>query len=95
MTQEDAEDFTKNINCRFCEKEIISDKVGDHCHLTGKYREPAHNSCNINVTQKQSNFKPFVFLNFGNYGCHFFFTRSVDKKKNKLEIRNLRKTNEE
>ena len=24
--------------CRFCEKNIESDKVRDHCHLTGKYR---------------------------------------------------------
>ena len=32
-------------------KEVISDKVRVHCHLTGKYRGPAHNTCNINVTQ--------------------------------------------
>ena len=46
------------INCRFCEKFIESDKVRDHCNLTGKYRRLAHNNCNINVTQKQSNFYP-------------------------------------
>ena len=38
MTQGDKEDFEKNIICRFCEKETISDKVRGHCHLTGKYR---------------------------------------------------------
>ena len=55
MTEEDEEDFKiKNI-CRFCEKKIISDKVSDSCHLTGKYRGPAHNKSNINVTQDQSN----------------------------------------
>ena len=26
----------KNKNCRFCEKNFESDKVRDHCHLTGK-----------------------------------------------------------
>ena len=41
MTQEDKEDFEKNNICRFCEKEILSDKVRDHCHLTGNYRGPA------------------------------------------------------
>ena len=56
MTEKDQEDF-KNINiCRFCEKNIESDKIRDHCHLTGKYRGPAHGNCNVNVTQDQSNF---------------------------------------
>ena len=51
MTEENEKVF-ENINiCRFCEKEILSDKVRDHCHLSGKFRGPAHNICNINVTQ--------------------------------------------
>ena len=37
MTKENEEDFKNNNICRFCEKEIVSDKVRDHCHLTGKY----------------------------------------------------------
>ena len=56
MTQEDEEDYRKNNVCRFCEKIIEPDKVRDRCHLTGKYRGPAHSKRNINVTQKQSNF---------------------------------------
>ena len=36
----------------------------DHCHLTGKYTGPAHSKCNINVTQAQSNFIPFILHNF-------------------------------
>ena len=76
MTEDDEEDF-KNIDvCRFCEKEIISDKVRDHCHLTGKYRGPAHSICNIHVTQKQSNFIPMIFHNFSNYDCHLFFKKN-------------------
>ena len=72
MTEEVEEDF-KNIDvCRFCEEETISDKVRDHCHLTGKYRGPAHTTCNINVKQKDSNFIPFIVHNFSNYGCHTF-----------------------
>ena len=65
MTEEDEEDY-RNI-CRFCEKNIESDKVRDHCHLTGKYGGPAHSICNINVTQEQSNFLPFIFHNFSNW----------------------------
>ena len=47
----------------------------DHCHLTGKYRVPAHSECNINVTQDQSNFIPFIFHNFSNYDCHMVFKK--------------------
>ena len=64
MTEEDEEDFKNNDVCRFCEKEISSNKIKDHCHLTVKYRGPAHSKCNINVTQKQSNFIPFCISKF-------------------------------
>ena len=80
MTDEDEEEFKNSNNCQFCEKEIISDKVRDHCHLTGNYTGPAHSKCNINVTQDQSNFIPFVFHNFTYYGCHMFSKKLVDKK---------------
>ena len=95
MTDEDEEDYESNNICRFCEKEIVSDKVRDHCHLTGNYRGPAHSKCNINVTQKQSNFIPFIFHNFSNYDCHMFFKKLVDKKKDKVDFNIIPKTNEE
>ena len=95
MKQEDEEDFKNNNICRFCEKEILSDKVRDHCYLTGKYRGPAHNTCNINVKQKDSNFIPFAFHNFSNYDCHMFFKKLVDLKKDKVKFKIIPKTNEE
>ena len=95
MKQEDEENFKNNNICRFCEKNIESDKVRDHCHLTGKYRGPRHNVCNINVKQKDSNFIPFAFQNFSNYDCHMFFKRLVDLKKEKVKFEIIPKTNEE
>ena len=95
MTKENEEDFRNDNVCRFCEKEILSDKVRDHCHLTGDYRGPAHSKCNINVIQKQSNFIPFIFHNFSNYDCHMFFKKLVDKKKDKVDFDIIPKTNEE
>ena len=95
MTDEDEENFRNNNICRFCEKNIKSDKVSDHCHLTGKYRGPAHSKRTINVTQKQSDFTPFIFHNFSNYDCHMFFKRLVDKKKDKVDFDIIPKTNEE
>ena len=95
MTDNDEEDYRKNNICRFCEKEIISDKVRDHCHLTGKYRGPSHSKCNINVTQKRSNFIPFIFHNFSNYDFDMFFKNLVDKKNDKVKFDIIPKTNEE
>ena len=95
MKQEDKEDFDNNNTCRFCEKEILSDKVRDPCHLTGKYKGPAHNTCNINVKQKDSNFIPFAFHNYSNYDCHVFFKRLVDLKNDEVKFKIIPKTNEE
>ena len=95
MTEEDQEDFKNNNICRFCEKNIESDEVRDPCHLRGKYRGPAHSICLINVTNEQSNFKPFVFHNFSNYDCHRFFKKLVNKKNDKVNFDIIPKTNEE
>ena len=71
----------------FVKKNIKSDKVRDHCHLTDKYRGPSQYVYNINVKQKDSNFIPFAFHNFSNYDCHLFFKRLVDLKKDKVKFR--------
>ena len=94
MTQEDKEDFENNNVCRFCEKEIISDKVRYHCHLTGEYCGPAHSICNRNVTQQQSKIIPFEFHNFSNYDC-LFLKKLVDLKNDKINFKNTPKTNKE
>ena len=76
MSKNDEEDYRNNNICRFCEKIIESDKVRDHCDLTGKYRGPAHSKCNFNVTQDQGNFIPFIFHSFIFYDCHMFFKKT-------------------
>ena len=95
MIQEDEKDFNNNNVCRFCEKDRFSDKVRNHGHFTGRYRGPAHSICNVIVTQKQSNFIPFIFHNFSKYDCHMFFNKMVDKKNDKVSLDNIPKTNEE
>ena len=64
LTEKDEEVYRKTDTCRFREKEKTVDKVRDPCHLTSKYRGPALQSCDINVTQKQSFFLPIVFHKF-------------------------------
>ena len=95
MTEKDEEDYKLIKICQFCEKNIECDKVGDHCHLTSNYRGPAPSICNINVTQHQSNFIPFIFHNFSNYDSPLFFKKLVDKKNGKVKFDNIPKANEE
>ena len=95
MTGEDEENFENDNICRFFEKEFIDNKVRYHCHLTGTYTYPTLSKCNVNVTQKQSNFLPFLFHNFSNYDCHVFFKKLVDKKNDKVNFDIIPKTDEE
>ena len=95
MTEEEEEGYRNNKIFRFCEKLFESDKVRDHCHLSGKYRDPAHSICNNNVTQKHSNFVPFLFHNFSNDDWHMFFKKLIDLKKDKVNFLIILKTNEE
>ena len=73
MTQEDKGHYRKKNIRRFCGKETIAIKSRDRCLLTGKKRGPAHQKCNINLTQKHSKFIPFVLHNFSIYDFHLFF----------------------
>ena len=93
-TKENEEYYRNKSICRFFERKISSDKLRDHCHLTGKYRGPAKSKWNVNVKKKQNNFVPFTFLNFSNYDCHMFIKKLVDKKKNKIKFDIIPKTNE-
>ncbi|KNE88522.1 hypothetical protein PSTG_18074 [Puccinia striiformis f. sp. tritici PST-78] len=57
--------------CHICEKPLKhSDKVMDHCHLTGKYRGPAHSDCN--VLYRTPKFIPVFFHNLSGYDIHIF-----------------------
>ena len=85
MTEKVEKELDNNNVCRFCEKNIKSDKGRDHCQLTDIYRGPAHNTCYINVKQKDSNFVPFVFHNFSFYDCDMFFKKLVDLKNDKVK----------
>ena len=77
LTEED-EKYGNINNCPVCVQNVKYDKVRDHCHLTGKYRRPAHNICNNNATQNESNFIPNMFQKFSHFDCHLFFIKLVD-----------------
>ena len=51
MSAEENERFELTNICWICDRliENTDNKVRDHCHITGKYREAGHYSCNINL----------------------------------------------
>ena len=63
--------------------------------MTGKYRGPAHIKCNINVTPKRSNFKPFIIHNFSSFDCRTFFKKLIVEKIDRVKIDIIPKINEE
>ena len=95
MTEGDDEHYRSKKIRRVCDKGYLFDQVRDHCHLTCKYRKPAHINCNINVTQNQNTQKPFVFHKFSNYDCHLFIKKVVDRKNDKAKFDIIPRTNEE
>ena len=95
MTKENEECYRKYNIFRFVEKNIESDKARDHCHLTEKYRVPAHSKCSIKVTQDKCNFIPFMLPTFTKYDCHMFFKKLVAKKNDKANFDIIPQTSEE
>jgi hypothetical protein len=51
--------------------ESMDEKVWDHCHITGKYRGSAHNSCNLKLRiEAWKTPIPVIFHNFRGYDSH-------------------------
>ena len=64
MTNEDEEIFSNSNICWICKEKLNTDKVRDHCHISGKFRDPAHNKYNINLR---------LFDNLKGYDEHLIF----------------------
>ena len=60
MSTDDELSFQAADKCFICMQELGSDRVRDHCHVTGKFRGAAHNACNLNLKQRER--IPVVFF---------------------------------
>lgn len=74
LTETELNSFDNATACHMCKTEFSKDEkfVADHDHFTGKYRGPAHSSCNLNA--KPCKFIPIIFHNLSGYDCHLFIT---------------------
>ena len=73
MTEKEEEEFQSSNTCWICEKLIEDDneKVRDHCHITGKFRDAVHWSCNINIQLTKKG--PVISHNLRGYDSHLIF----------------------
>ena len=82
FTEEDRKQFNKASDCWICGEYLGNDRVRDHCHFTGRYRGPAHNSCNLKYRKPKS--ISVFFHNLSGYDSHLFIKKlgTPDKKEN-------------
>ena len=82
FTEEDRKQFNKASDCWICGETLGNDRVRDHCHFTGRYRGPAHNSCNLKYRKPKS--VSVFFHNLTGYDSHLFIKKlgSPDEKEN-------------
>ena len=82
FTEEDEKHYDKASDCWICGEYLGNDRVRDHCHYTGRYRGPAHNSCNLKYRKPKS--ISVFFHNLSGYDSHLFIKKlgTPDKKEN-------------
>ena len=74
FTEEDRKQFNKASDCWICGEYLGNDRVRDHCHFTGRYRGPAHNSCNLKYRKPKS--ISVFFHNLSGYDSHLFIKKN-------------------
>ena len=80
IEREEEQAFQDAIHCHICGYELGADRVRDHCHLTGKYREAAHNDCNLNYSF--TGWIPVILHNLRGYDSHLIM-QGLGKLKDK------------
>ena len=74
LTEIEGEEFQKPTHCWICNGKYKSDDtpVRDHCHITGKYRGSAHDSCNLKLQISAEKVKiPVIFHSLKGSDSHF------------------------
>ncbi|CAI6359127.1 unnamed protein product [Macrosiphum euphorbiae] len=73
MAEGEEKTHQECIKCNLCKCILVGgDKVRDHDHLTGKFRQTLCSRCNLELQQPK--FVPVFFHNLTNYDSHFIIT---------------------
>ena len=84
MTPSDWKRHKNNNVCHICQKPIVSKKCRDHCHITGKYRGPAHSECNLQFNYKYYKIPIFIHNSKG-YDTHLIMQQIAKYNDKKIE----------
>ncbi|KYM97826.1 hypothetical protein ALC62_11480 [Cyphomyrmex costatus] len=93
FTHEQWKQFTDATHCHICEKPFEEEhiRVRDHCHITGRYRGPAHSYCNL--IYQESRFIPVFFHNLSGYDAHFIIKDIANRYDGKVYLLPVTKEN--
>ena len=88
LTPLQMEEFTSAEKCHICEKRFkdTGKPVRDHDHLTGDYRGPAHNSCNLQYRINPLKVKiPCIIHNLRSYDADLILS-AVKPRHGKISV---------
>ncbi|XP_071580454.1 uncharacterized protein [Temnothorax nylanderi] len=91
LTLDETRNFWSTTSWHICERPFESkdQRVRDYCHLTGRYRGPAHPRCNINY--RDSYVIPVFFHNFSGYDAHFIIKDLANSFEGSIDLLPLTK----
>ncbi|KAK5640735.1 hypothetical protein RI129_009282 [Pyrocoelia pectoralis] len=91
LSKEQMESFQNATVCHICNKPFQPGdiKVRDHSHFTSKFRNAAHQNCNLNY--KDTHVIPVVFHNLSGYDSHFIIRELALKIPGQISLLPLNK----
>ena len=88
LTKNQWKKYNEASRCHICFKPFVDSKKGpkvrDHCHYTGRYRGPAHRSCNL--MYRIPSYIPVVFHNLSGYDTHLFIRELERNSKDAMGV---------
>ena len=86
LTPEEQWNFDNDVNCCICDKPLCEDRVRDQCHITGKFRYPLHNECNLNYSTNPKSWKlPIMMNNLKGYDGHLI-GQALEKRHGRTRV---------
>ncbi|XP_070526956.1 uncharacterized protein [Cardiocondyla obscurior] len=86
LSNAEREEYENATVCHVCESPFAVDKkrVRDYCHMTGRYRGPAHSKCNLQY--RDTRYIPVVFHNLSGYDAHFVIKEITTAYEGKVDL---------